>query len=219
MRIELGTLRDSPFVGIFGLATEKMVFVPKAVSRKEEKKVVDLFDLETVKASVANSGLLGVLLAGNSKGLVASNIIEKEEEKQLQQAGIKVKKIGNVTAIGNLLAVNDSRGICSKLFSGKQVKQIEGFLGVELKQTSIAGTDVVGASIVATNKGFLLNKMASNKEAEAIEKHFNIPGAKATANAGDVFVSNSVIANGEAALAGRITTGFELARLDEGLRG
>ncbi len=219
MRIELGTVRESPFVGIFALATDKLVFAPKPVSKKEEKRLLDVFGTEVVRASIANSSLLGVLSAGNASGLVVGGIMEMEEEKQLLDAGIRVKKIGNITAVGNLLAVNDSKGICSKIFSDRQKKEIERFLGVRLMQSTVAGSDVVGASIVATNKGFVLNKMASNEEARRIERHFGIPGAKATANAGDVFVGNSVIANSFAALAGLATTGFELARLDEGLRG
>lgn len=218
MRIELGTVRESPFVGIFALATDKLVFAPKPVSKKEEKRLLDVFGTEVVRASIANSSLLGVLSAGNASGLVVGGIMEMEEEKQLLDAGIRVKKIGNITAVGNLLAVNDSKGICSKIFSDRQKKEIERFLGVRLMQSTVAGSDVVGASIVATNKGFVLNKMASNEEARRIERHFGIPGAKATANAGDVFVGNSVIANSFAALAGLATTGFELARLDEGLR-
>jgi len=219
MKIELGAVRESPFVGIFALATEKLVFVPESISEKEEKRLSKLFELELVKTGIANSSLIGVLAAGNKKGLVVGSIVETKETEKLEQAGIKVKKINGITAVGNLLTVNDSKGVCSNIFSEKQAKEIEKFLGVELLKATVAGTDVVGASIVATNTGFLLNKMAEDNEAKRIEKHFGIQGAKATANAGDCFVGNSVIANNEAALAGSITTGFELARIDEGLRG
>jgi len=219
MKIELGTIRQSPFVGIFSVATERVILAPKNISKKEEKKMANLFGIEIVKASIANSALLGVLSAANSKGIVAGGVIENREKRELEQAGFKVKKVEGITAIGNLLAVNDSKGICSRLFSKKQVKEIERFLGIDLMQATVAGTDVVGSSIVATNKGFVVNKMVTKEEANAIEKHFDLPGARATANAGDSFVGNSVIANSEAAFAGIATTGFELSRLDEGLRG
>jgi len=219
MKIELGTVRESPFVGIFSLATDKAVFVPKSISSKERKKIESLFGLEIIKASIANSTLLGVLSAGNSNGIVSGSILSLEEEKELGEKGIRVKRLENVTAVGNLLAVNDSKGICSALFSEKQAKGIEKFLGVKLMKAKIAGTDVVGAGIVLTNKGFVLNKMASQKEGQEIEKHLGIPGAKGTVNAGDCFVGNSAVANSDACLAGQATTGFELARLDTGLRG
>lgn len=219
MKIELGTIRESPFVGIFSIATEKITFVPKTISQKETRILESLFDTEILKTSIANSTLLGVLATGNSKGLILSSIVEKSEEKELEQAGIKTKKIENITAIGNLLAVNDSKGICSQAFSEQQTKEIEKFLEIKLKKTTIAETDLVGSSIVTTNKGFVINKLCQDKEAKEIEKHFEIPGAKGTANAGDCFIGNSLIANTNSALAGTITTGFELARIDEGLRG
>ncbi len=219
MKIELGTVRETPFVGIFALATEKFVLVPKAISTKEEEKITNLFGTEIIKASIANSGLLGVLSAGNSKGIIASSIIDEKEEKETKQIGIKIKKIENISAVGNLIALNDSKGVCSGAFSKKQQKEIEKFLGIKLKESTVAGSDLIGASIVATNKGFILNKMASDKEGEEIEKHFGIQGAKGTVNAGDCFVGNSLIANSQAGFAGRNTTGFELARIDEGLRG
>lgn len=219
MKIVLGTVRQSPFVGIFCIATEKRVFVPAGISKKEEKALAGLFGVEMVKASVANSPLLGVLAAANSRGMLLGSVAEESEERELKQAGIKVKRLEGITAVGNLLAANDSRGVCSSVFSEKAVKGIEGFLGIELARATVAGSDVVGASIVATNKGFLLNKMAQEKEARAIEKHFGVEGMMATANSGDHFVGNSVVANSEAAMAGSATTGFELARIDEGLRG
>ncbi len=219
MKIELGTVRETPFVGIFTIATEKFVLVPKTISTKEEKTITNLFDVEIIKASIANSGLLGVLSAGNSKGIIAGSVVEEKEEKEIEQAGIKIKKIENMSAVGNLIALNDSKGVCSAAFSKKQQKEIEKFSGIKLKEATVAGSDLVGAGIVATNKGFVLNKMATDEEGKIIEKHFGIQGAKGTANAGDCFVGNSLIANSQAAFAGRNTTGFELARIDEGLRG
>jgi len=219
MRIELGTVRESPFVGIFAVATEKWVLAPAGLSQKEEKVIGRAFGLEVVKAVIANSTLLGVLSAGNSKGIVAGNIIEEREKQALEQSGIRVMVVDGVSAVGNHLAANDTRGICSGVFSGKQVKEIEGFLKVKLMKTMIAGTDVVGSSIVLTNKGFVLNRMASPEEANAIEKHLGVEGIKGTANSGDCFVGNSIVANSEAAIAGFATTGFELSRIDEGLRG
>jgi len=219
MRIETGTIRQSPFVGIFAVTTEKITFIPKTASEKETKELERLFETEIIKASIANSSLLGVLATGNSKGILLSSIAEEAEQNELEEAGIKTKKIENMTAVGNLLAINDTKGICSQAFTDKQIKEIEKFLGIKLKKTKIAGTDLVGSSIVTTNKGFMINTLCNNDEAKKIEEHFKTPGAKGTANAGDCFVGNSLIANTKAALAGNITTGFELARIDEGLRG
>ena len=219
MKIDLGTVRQSPFVGIFAIATEKIAFIPKQVSEKEEKMLKTLFDTELVKTSIANSSLLGVFAVANKKGLLATDIIEEHEEQELEKQGIKVKRVESMTAIGNLIAINDSKGLCSKLFTEKQVKEIEKFLGIEIAKGSIAESDIVGASMVATNKGFLARPEATEKELQTITKHFNLQGTTATANCGDAFIANSIIANSTSALAGKHTTGHELSRIDEGLTG
>lgn len=219
MRIDLGTVRESPFVGIFSLATEKIVFVPKTISKKEENRITDIFGIEVVKASIANSSLLGVFAEGNSKGIVAGSVLEENELQELRQMGIKAQKIAGITAVGNLLAVNDKKGVCSNIFSKQQVNDIEKFLGIELMHAAINGSDVVGASVVATNSGLVINKTARPEEMKKICDHFGMQGAAATANAGDCFIANSLVANSGSAIAGMMTTGFELARIDDGLRG
>jgi len=219
MRIELGTVRESPFVGVFSMATEKIVLVPKTLSQKEEKKIIDIFGIELVKASIANSSLIGIFAEGNSKGIIAGSVLEENERQEMLQIGLKVKKIHGITAVGNLLAVNDKKGICSNIFSRQQMLEIEKFLGIELMQATINNSDVVGASIVATNKGFVINKTAKQEEMEKIGLHFGLQGEPATANTGDCFIANSLVANSNSAIAGIVTTGFELARIDNGLRG
>lgn len=217
MRIELGTMRQSPFVGVFSIATEKAVFVPTSAEKKELRKVQDLFGVEAVKASIANSSLLGVFAVANKKGILASSLIEEKEVQEMRETGFKVKAIENTTALGNIVAVNDSKGVCSTLFSEKQRKEMEKFLGIELKPAKVAGSDLVGSSMVVTNQGFLVSPNAKEKEFERIKRHLNVKGEAATANYGDAFVGNSVVAAGQAALAGLHSTGHELARIDEGL--
>ena len=218
MRIKLGTIRQSPFVGIFAIATEKNVFVPAAATKQEMNVVRQLFDAEVIQATVANSNLLGALAIANSKGIVLPKIAEQYEVNALQRNGIRVKVIEEISALGNLIAVNDSRGICPKhAFSEKQRREIARFLSIELMPTTIGGSDLVGASCLATDKGFLLNPHATEKETNAIKKHFGLPTAFATANHGDQFIANSVIANSNAALVGVHSTTHELIRIEDGL--
>jgi len=218
MRINLGTIRQSPFVGIFAIATEKIVFVPAATTKREMNAVRQLFDAEVMQATVANSNLIGALAIANSKGIVLPKIAEQHEVNALQRNGVRVKVIEEISALGNLITVNDSKGICAKhMFNEKQRKEIARFLSIELMPATIAESDLVGASCLATNKGFLLNPHAQEKESNAIKKHFGLPTAFATANHGDQFIANSVIANSQAALVGLHSTTHELIRIEEGL--
>ncbi len=219
MNIELGTIKSSPFVGVFAVVTDKVALFPKVMLPKERKKAKKLFEVEIVDAQIANSSLLGVLAVGNSKGFVVSDIAEQNEIDELQSNGLRIKKVSGITALGNLVECNDKKAFCSKVIGGRERKKIEEALKVECVQMDVAGSDLVGSGIVLTNKGFIANPLVSEKEFKRIEKEAMLQGTTATANYGDRFIGNSVIANSNAALAGIHTSGHELIRIDEGLSG
>jgi translation initiation factor 6 len=127
--------------------------------------------------------------------------------------------MNGVNALGNLIALNDFGGISSPLLSEKMVKELNRFFSLEFIRNEIAKTDVVGSCIVVTNKGFLVNPNTSKKEFELLKKTFKVEGQLGTANYGDPFVANDVLANSKGALVGEQTSGHELIRVDEGLRG
>ncbi|MDP6670279.1 MAG: hypothetical protein QGI60_00490, partial [archaeon] len=109
MKIEMGTLKSSPFVGVFSVVTDKIALFPQVLETKEKKKVEKLFDLEIIYTSLANSSLLGVVAIGNSHGLAVSEIVEQEEIDALQESGIRIKKVSGITALGNLVECNDEK--------------------------------------------------------------------------------------------------------------
>ncbi len=219
MNIELGTVKSSPFVGVFAVITDKIALLPPSLEAKERKQLEKLFEVELISTKLANSNLLGVLAAGNSKGFIVSEIIEESEVEALESKGLKIKKLPGLTAIGNLVECNDKKAFCSKVIGKKTRKEIEKTLNVECVETVIAESDLVGSSVVLTNKGFIVNPMASEKEFKLLKKETGVEGSAATANFGDKFIGNGIIANSNAALAGKKTTGHELIRIDEGLSG
>jgi len=219
MNIELGTIKSSPFVGVFSIITEKMALFPRFLEKKEKKMVEKMFGTETIYTGLANSSLLGVLAAGNSKGFVVSGIVEDKEVEELQEQGLNVKRLQGTTALGNLMECNDKKAFCSKAIGKKDVQEIKKVLKVECIETQIAGSDLVGSCLVLTNKGFVANPETTDKEFKAIEKETGLEGTTATANYGDKFVGNNLVANSSNALAGLHTSGHELMRIDEGLRG
>lgn len=219
MNIELGTIRSSPFVGVFAVVTEKVVLLPKAIEAKERRLADGLFGAKVFHVSIANCNLLGVLAIGNSNGFVVSDIAEQKEIEEMQKSGLRIKKVPGITALGNLVRCNDEKAFCSKLIHAKARETIEEVLEVECIEATIAGSDLVGSSMVLTNKGFVVNPLVSEKEFGHIEKETGLQGTTATANYGDKFIGNSIIANSNGALAGIYTTGHELIRIDEGLSG
>ena len=219
MHIEKKTIRGSPHIGVFGVMTDKIGLLPKNIMKHELKGVEDLMAVEVVKTNLASSSLLGVLAVGNSKGFVVSEIAEPQEIRELEDAGVRVAQVEGVTALGNLLEINDENGVYSKILPEKVVKDVKSFLKVSLTKQDVAGTDIVGSCLVATNRGFIAHPNISEKEFKKLEKVFGTGGAPTTANYGDVFVGNAVLANSNAVLVGEYTSGHELIRIDEGLRG
>ncbi|MFH1240645.1 MAG: translation initiation factor IF-6 [Candidatus Diapherotrites archaeon] len=219
MEIEKATLIGSPYVGIFSVLTDKMCLLPVTESKEKVKFVSDFFDIEIFQANIANSALLGIFAAGNKKGFVISNIIEEYEMIIFENAGIKVMKVPEIIAVGNLSEFTDSKGFCSRAFSEKTKEKISKFLGIDIQYAEIAESDLIGSSLVATNNGFIMNPNASKKEFNKISKGLGVYGTAGTANYGDVFVGNSIIANTNSAIVGIQTSGHELIKIDEGLRG
>ncbi len=188
------------------------------MDKKQAKKFEDFFGVEIIQTSIANSSLIGILVKGNSNGFIVPKIIEEEEKKRFKEQGIKFKEIkSEFTSIGNLLALNDSIGIASELFSNKVIKEMEKFLKTKLIKKNLANNYLTGANLVITGKGFIVNPNISEKEFKFLEKTLNLKGMATTINYGDQFVSNSLIANSFGIFAGKLSTGFEMLRVDESL--
>ncbi|MAG18318.1 MAG: translation initiation factor IF-6 [Candidatus Diapherotrites archaeon] len=219
LNFERVNLRSSPYVGIFGIATDEFVLVPNSVLPKELKKIETELEVKSIKANLGGTSLLGILATGFDNKLVVSSIVEKHEIETLEKEGFEVLQIGGYTATGNLVALNNNGGIASTLFSEKVVGELEDFFGVKFKVMNIAESDVIGACVTVTNKGFIAHPNINENDFKELEKVFGVKGEATTANYGDLFVGNSVLANSKGVIVGELTSGIELSKIDEGLRG
>jgi translation initiation factor 6 len=209
------TIKASPYLGVFCVLTEQIFLHPEGLYKKELKGF-EKFGVQLIPAKIASSSLIGVFAKGINKKIVTTYLIEENEKKTLEKKGIQIKTIDS-TAIGNLIALNEFGGIASPLLSIKQVKELEKFFEIPFKITSIGGSDLTGSSICVTNKGFIVHPNISEKEFNLLEKTFKVKGIPATANYGDRFIANSVIANSKGIAVGTNTSGPEMARIDEGI--
>lgn len=218
MKFEKGTIKASPYLGVFSIVTEKIALVPEGIFKKEFA-LFKHFDVEVIKCSLGECSLLGVLAAALSDKVLVSELATEKEMQHLEENGLKVKKLLEVTALGNLLRVTEKGGLATRLFSSKQLSEIESFFRIKLLHGSIAGSDLIGSSCTASVNGFLANPEISSEELSQLEKAFKTSGTVGTANYGDRFVGNCILANSKAVLTGRNTTGYELIRIDEAFTG
>jgi len=217
MKVLKESIRNSPFLGIFCTVTEKIAIFPASSESKEIKKISEALEVEPIRASIAESSLWGVLAKGNSRGIVVPEIMEKREIECLESIGVKVKAIKGNLALGNLIATNDSKAILSPAIPKKQREEIQKFLGVESIESKIAGGELAGSCIVLTDRGFLASNNTKKEELEKLRAFLGLEGKATTANCGDSFIGNSVIANSKAVIAGSLTTNIELLKIQEAL--
>jgi len=206
-----------PFLGVLALTTDKISLLPRHFSVRE-KAVLDALDVQAVRASINRSPLIGVLAAGNTNGLVTSNLLEEGEERFLGEIGINVARIpSRHTAMGNMVLTNDKGALVSPDLSAEALELIGETLGVPIEQGTIAGIKNVGAAGVATNKGALVHPDASSEELKAVGEILQVPVDVGTACGGVKYVGVCMIANSHGAITGETTTGPELGRIESAL--
>ena len=209
----------SPFVGVFMVLTDDFAVVPGNSEIKETGGIEEKLGARVVKGSVAGSALWGVFGMGLGNRLLLPEFAMEKEINKLEENGIETMVVEKYSALGNLFAGNSNGGFASTMVDEKTVKEIGKFLGIKMKQEKLLGSDLPGAEIVITERGFLVHPEISEAKFKLLEKTFGVGGSATTANFGDPFVGNGMVANSKGAIIGMQTSGHELIRIDEGLRG
>jgi translation initiation factor 6 len=219
MEILRKRIHGSPYVGVFSIVTEQLALFSYDANAKELEGIKDALDVELLQCKIAGSGLLGVFSTGIGKKILVPEIAEDSEIKNLENLGMKVKKLSGYTAIGNLVAMNQNAVLVSRSVDRKTRDEIGKFLNIEVFENPVKEFDLPGSFMRVTDMGFIAHPDIQEREFKALEKIFRVNGSATTANFGDSFVGNCVVANSHAAIVGGNTSGYELLRIDEGLRG
>lgn len=217
MHIKALNLHGSPYMGVFCSVTDKIALIPSFTPEKEAKKIGETLGVETLALTIANSHLLGVLARGFDDKFAVANHINENELDFLHESGIKTHVMKDISAIGNLLCMQKHAGIISPNIHEMEIKALEQFFGIPMHPLLVARSELAGSSIIATEKGFLANPRTAPHEMEHLESLFKVPGMTTTANYGDAFIGNSILANKHGVIVGERTSGPELSRIDEGL--
>lgn len=212
MTVYLSSIVGNASIGVYSLATENLVMIPRMVQQKKAQEVANWLKVKLAYTSLSGSVLLGALVCANSNGLLVSNAIREEE-----LSVIRASFDGNITimeskktAYGNLVLANDKGAVADPRFKDSEIKQIADTLEVEVIQSEIAGLPYVGSLATATNKGVLAHPLIKDEEKKALESIFKVPVEVGTINCGVPYVGTGLIANSHAAVAGSMTTGPEM---------
>jgi translation initiation factor 6 len=216
MKLNKGTICNSPFLGVYSLTTEDYCIVPKNILKKEEDFLKKNLQTKIIKTTVNQSSLIGVYLAGMKDKIIADKDTIKENEIEiLEKEGIKVKTVSDYNALGNLLAINSNYGVASILLKKETISTMNKFFNVTIEQEAVAGTDVPGSALYVNEKLFVVNPNIKETEFDDYKKKFKVLGKAQTLNYGDLFVGNDILGNNFVTIVGQSTSTAELIKLDE----
>ncbi len=212
MTVYLSSIVGSASIGVYSLATENIVLIPRMVPQQKAQEIADWLKVKLAYTSISGSVLAGSLVCANSTGMLVSNGIREEE-----LAALRSVYEGNITvmdsrktAYGNLILTSDKGAVVDPRFKEAEIKKISKALGVEAVPTEIAGLPYVGSLAVVTNKGLLAHPLLKDDERKILESVFKVPVDVGTINCGVPYVGTGLIANSHAAVAGSMTTGPEM---------
>lgn len=208
----------NPWIGMFAKTNDEFTILPIDSMKKFDDAVLESLGTEAIKTGIADSNLLGVYIAMNSKGIILPNVIEDRELGIIRKCGLNIHVSSDKNnAMGNNIAVNDKGGVVNPNLSRKEVRAMEDALGVELVPMTIADHSTVGSACIATNNGFLAHFRAKEDEMGKLREALKVGGNKGTVNTGTGFVTYGVLVNKNGYVAGENTTAYELGRVEEAL--
>ncbi len=212
-------INGNSYVGAFSSSSEDITLISRGVSTKDEAIIRETLGTEVFRISVSGSNLVGIYSVLNSNGILLPEMIYTEEMKELNNLKDKLR-IGmlksDMNALGNNILANDKIAIINPNFQRAEAEVIADVLDVEIIRMAVGGYETVGANNILTNNGMVLNNFASDSEIEEA-KSLADNVSQSTANLGSVFIGLASVANTKGLMVGEDTTGFELARMEEGL--
>lgn len=211
-------LNGSPYVGVFACATDKVALLPPSVPEGLREQIQQALRVDVHTFDVGGSNILGSVIAMNSRGAVLADFAEGEEIKTLEGLGFKVGRVaGKMNAAGNNILANDNGAYLNPDFSPSAAKLVADVLGVPVERGTFAGVKTVGSAGIATNKGVLCHPKTTDEELDFIEKLFKVEADIGTVNHGAPYLGAGIVANSNGAIAGTLTTGPELNRIENAL--
>jgi len=220
--IRLINIFGNPNIGVYTFTNDILCLIPEKLSKKMIALFSNTLNVSTHRISISNSRIIGILTAGNNKGILLPKIVDKREVDKLKKIikdlniDIQVEVLpSELTALGNNILINDKAAIINPDFESNIEELIRDTCQIdEIIKRRIAGSKLVGSNALVTNKGLLVSPDASLDELEFLGNYFDVNCDIGTVNKGVGLVGSSgLVCNVYGALVGRETTGPELQRI------
>ncbi|MGI0083097.1 MAG: translation initiation factor IF-6 [Nitrosopumilaceae archaeon] len=210
----------SPNIGIYTKVNDNFVFVPNGFATTKARNLAEFLKTDYIFTSVANTRLLGPLMAVNNNGIILPRTsLEQELDHLKKSTGLNVAMLDTkYTALGNLICANDKGGIISPMISNEIVKKIQDILGIEILQKRIARYHQAGAMAVANSHGGIVHPDTEEDDIKIMSDVLGVKLEAATINGGIPYVTSGILANNKSLVVGTLTNGPELVMLTRAFR-
>lgn len=206
-----------PNIGLYGFATDKYCLLGMELPSKLKKRMSEVLNVPIHNLPLAGTDLIGLFASGNSKGIVVTKLVEREElaalKSELPDINVLILKSLS-TALGNLILCNDRGCLVPERFS-KFRKEIADTFGCEVATGTVAGLDLVGSAACASNIGCLCHSETDETEAEVLEDLLKVKVDVGTVGFGSPFIKAGLIVNSNGVVVSDRSTGPELGRIAE----
>ena len=215
---QLLDFHENPNIGVYCRANDSIVFLQKNLLKRVKNEISSALDTSIVELSIADSTIIGSLLALNSQGAIVTDFADKETVDKIKEQGLDVFVVKDViNAAGNDILVNDNGALIHPDIKNYSMKKIGETLGVPVKKGTIASIKTIGMAAVVTNKGCLCHPKVTDEEKKQLEKLFDVNVMIGTVNHGVPMIGSGLVANTKGAIIGKLTTGIEMGRIEEAL--
>jgi len=200
-------------LGLLGVATENVCYLPTEITKKQIKKIAETLNVVVKKASFYNSSLLGLFSVANSKYLFVPEIVSDAELEFVDKKVIKLT--GVFTTLGNLILCNDKGCILSPYLAEKKYF-FENELKLKTEITTISDLPFPGIFATVTNRAGIVHKNCKDAEIEILEKTLGVEFKRLEFYEG--FTGAEILANTKGLIAPKTLKGQELAEIQDGLK-
>ena len=212
MAIYLSNLEGSVSIGVYSIATDDIVMIPRLIPLKKAEQMAQWLKVKLVHTVIGGSVLIGALTCANTNGILLPSYVHQEEVEAIRSvfkgniAIMETKK----NAYGNMVLANDHGAIVDPRLKQPEIQKISETLDVEAVAGEIADIPLVGSAAVATNKGVVAHPLLKDSERKLLEDVLKVPVDVGTINCGIPHVGTGLICNSHTAIVGSLTTGPEI---------
>lgn len=209
-------LYRGPNIGVYATANDETLLVPNGFAPAKAAKLAEHLGVaRCCHASIANTRLLGTLIAINNNGMLLPKTAFADEYDYLRsETGLNVEILeSKFTALGNLVCANDRGAIVSPWISTGDCRTIADVLGVEIVQRRVAGMYQTGSVMRANNTGAAVHPETDEEDMKMFANLLGVRVEHSSINSGVPYVSSGMLVNNNAIVVGSLTTGPEIMML------